>query len=241
MMLLTAIQQTLLVLLAYEAWTGYAYNPRPYANALRARQSGGSSSLRVDLGYEIYDGMLNSTSGLNIWRGYTRSIPMVSTRLTSISSIRFAAPPTDANRWQAPQPPEQNRSSPINASSYAPICPQAPDASYSIHAVNQTGSDEDCLFLNVYAPANASGPLPVLVWIHGGGYGAGNGRLDFSTIINANNNGFIGVAIQYRVRSPSTCLQWVNLLIRGSWAHLDFFPPTKSSAMEWSTPVFSTR
>jgi carboxylesterase type B len=58
--------------------------------------------------------------------------------------------------------------------------------------------DEDCLFLNVYAPHNATA-LPVLVWIHGGGYGVGDGREDMSRLINANDNGFIGVSIQYRV------------------------------------------
>lgn len=62
-----------------------------------------------------------------------------------------------------------------------------------------TLGNEDCLHLNVYAPVNAS-QLPVLVWIHGGGYGAGDGTQDLSAIINANNNSFIGVAIQYRVR-----------------------------------------
>ena len=52
--------------------------------------------------------------------------------------------------------------------------------------------------MNVYAPSNAKG-LPVLVWIHGGGYGIGDGTQDLSTIINANNNSFVGVAIQYRL------------------------------------------
>ena len=63
---------------------------------------------------------------------------------------------------------------------------------------NHTGN-EDCLFLSVYAPQNKTN-LPVLVWIHGGGYGAGQGNEDLSSIINANENSFIGVAIQYRVR-----------------------------------------
>jgi carboxylesterase type B len=58
--------------------------------------------------------------------------------------------------------------------------------------------NEDCLFLNVYAPENATN-LPVLVWIHGGGYGLGNGQQDMSAIINTNNNSFIAVAIQYRL------------------------------------------
>lgn len=61
--------------------------------------------------------------------------------------------------------------------------------------------DEDCLFLNIFAPPNAKN-LPVLFWIHGGGYGWGVGSQDFSEIINANGNNFIGVSIQYRVQFP---------------------------------------
>lgn len=126
-------------------------------------------------------------------------VAMWHTQLTT-ARIRFAAPPTGSNRWQAPTAPRVSRSSVTSASAFASICPQGPDASTSINAVNQTGASEDCLFLNVYSPSNATGLLPVLVWIHGGGYGAGNGRQDLSTLINANGNNFVGVAIQYRVR-----------------------------------------
>lgn len=87
---------------------------------------------------------------------------------------------------------------PINeANAFGPICPQ----SYpSVPGVPFIPGDEDCLFLNVYAPANARN-LPVLVWIHGGGYGYGDGKQDMTEIINANNKGFVVVSIQYRVRS----------------------------------------
>ena len=39
--------------------------------ALRARQAGHSSAspLQVDLGYEIYEGYTNASSGLNVWQG----------------------------------------------------------------------------------------------------------------------------------------------------------------------------
>jgi carboxylesterase type B len=59
-------------------------------------------------------------------------------------------------------------------------------------------SSEDCLFLNVYAPPNAAN-LPVLVWIHGGGYGLGNGQQNLTDLILANNGSFLGVTIQYRL------------------------------------------
>jgi len=80
--------------------------------------------------------------------------------------------------------------------------------------------DEDCLFLNVWAPEKqrdgpdeeesdlahhhtrrrrAAAGLPVLVWIHGGGYGLGNGRQDMADFIGTNDNSIVGVSIQYRV------------------------------------------
>jgi len=57
---------------------------------------------------------------------------------------------------------------------------------------------EDCLYLSVYAPPNARS-LPVVVWIHGGGYGLGNGNQNLLDLILANNKAFIGVTIQYRL------------------------------------------
>ncbi|KIW70149.1 hypothetical protein PV04_02449 [Phialophora macrospora] len=160
------------------------YNPQPYPVALGRRQvSGGSSSpLQVDLGYEVYQGYNNATTGLNLWKG-----------------IRFAAPPTGTNRWQAPQPPATNRDAVIQANQFGAICPQGQDTTNTFVLLNTTGASEDCLFLNVYSPANAPSPLPVLVYIHGGGYGRGNGQQDLSAIINTNNNSFVGVTIQYRL------------------------------------------
>jgi carboxylesterase type B len=99
-------------------------------------------------------------------------------------------------RWQAPQVPAENRFQTIQADTFAPQCPQS-FPSYGITGAGML-SDEDCLFLNVYAPENAIN-LPVLVWIHGGGYGFGNGQQDMQAIINTNNNSFITVAIQYRL------------------------------------------
>jgi carboxylesterase type B len=54
------------------------------------------------------------------------------------------------------------------------------------------------LFLNVYAPSGANN-LPVMVSIHGGGYGEGDGSQDMSGFINTNENTLIVVSIQYRL------------------------------------------
>ena len=88
-----------------------------------------------------------------------------------------------------------NRSNVLSAVALGPACLQNLPA---IPGLTFAPCDEDCLFLNVYAPVNASNLL-VLVWIHGGGYGAGFGAQDLSAIINVNNNSFIGVEMQYRV------------------------------------------
>jgi carboxylesterase type B len=117
-------------------------------------------------------------------------------RLT-LPSIRFAAPPTGTRRWQAPQAPAKNRASVIDANAFGAACPHSLRSGQHGRVLPEPIS-EDCLFLNVYAPKDASG-LPVLVHIHGGGYGVGDGRQDLSKLINANDNSFIAVSIQYRV------------------------------------------
>jgi para-nitrobenzyl esterase len=58
-------------------------------------------------------------------------------------------------------------SSEIDATQLGPRCPQLDDNNNFI-------GDEDCLHLNVWAPAAAASPRPVMVWIHGGGNSVGS-------------------------------------------------------------------
>jgi carboxylesterase type B len=110
--------------------------------------------------------------------------------------IRYAQAPTGNLRWQPPHLPAKQNNTPVaQANGFGPICPQALP---SVPNVPFIPGNEDCLFLNVYAPPGAQN-LPVLVWIHGGGYGYGDGTQDMAEIINANNKGFVAVTIQYRV------------------------------------------
>ena len=93
-----------------------------------------------------------------------------------------------------PHVPSTNRTL-VNATAFGNICLQIPRAGLPI----QPDENEDCLFLNVYAPPASKKKLPVMVWIHGGAYKNGNGRYDLSEFIKQSGNSIIGVQIQYRV------------------------------------------
>jgi len=63
--------------------------------------------------------------------------------------------------------------------------------------------DEDCLFINVFTPAEAaSAPRPVMVWVHGGGYIAGTGNLDdvsYGSSLEMPASGVVHVTLNYRL------------------------------------------
>jgi para-nitrobenzyl esterase len=73
--------------------------------------------------------------------------------------IPYAAPPTGALRWHAPEPPARWRGIRA-ATAFGPHCPQPGPAA---------GTSENCLFLNVFTEPGASlAGRPVMVWVHGG-------------------------------------------------------------------------
>lgn len=119
----------------------------------------------VDLGYATYQGVYNETTNIQYFKG-----------------MRYAAPPTDDLRWKAPQPPQALQGLQA-ASSFGPQCIQGTVGGTPIQGLLSSksaqlpGHSEDCLFINVYLPPNATvgGSLPVAVYIHGGGYTMGSG------------------------------------------------------------------
>jgi para-nitrobenzyl esterase len=87
--------------------------------------------------------------------------------VVAYEGVPYAAPPVGPLRWREPQPVAAWRGA-RPATAFAPACPQL---GVSMPGEPPPRTDEDCLYLNVWAPERAkAGPLPVMVFIPGGGY-----------------------------------------------------------------------
>jgi para-nitrobenzyl esterase len=86
----------------------------------------------------------------------------------AFKGIPYASPPVGPLRWRPPQPPKK-WSGVRSAAQYGADCMQLPFPSDA--APLGTPPAEDCLYMNVWRPAPQSKtPLPVMVWIYGGGF-----------------------------------------------------------------------
>ncbi len=111
-----------------------------------------------------------TASGVNEWLG-----------------IPYAAPPVGNLRWQPPQAP-------------TPWTMTLPATEFGSECIQTTGAgSENCLFVNVWAPATATptSDLPVMVHIHGGGFANGNGNSDNSLLANTGDE--VIVSMNYRL------------------------------------------
>jgi para-nitrobenzyl esterase len=128
-----------------------------------------------------------SIDGVNVFRG-----------------VPYAKPPIGELRWKTPQKPDKwpgERS----AVAFEPPCAQPTNIDGK--TANGGGvagvTSEDCLYLNVYAPANAS-KAPVVVWLYGGAFYLGAGHLGSYNGTSNARNGVITVAFNYRLGSLGT-------------------------------------
>lgn len=115
--------------------------------------------------------------------------------LVSYLGVPFAAAPLDELRWRPPAPVaawEGVR----QATAFAPACSQT---GVSMPGEAPPATSEDCLYLNVWAPAAAKEPLPVVVWIHGGGWTNGATAMPLYSGGSLAERGVVLVSIAYRL------------------------------------------
>jgi para-nitrobenzyl esterase len=117
--------------------------------------------------------------------------------------VPFAAPPVSELRWKAPQavaswkgarectiPPAsamQGKPTPFFGWSKEFLIPEEPIS-------------EDCLYLNIWTPAQTNkDKLPIIVWIHGGGFTGGSGTVPLYDGEAMARKGIIFITINYRL------------------------------------------
>lgn len=129
----------------------------------------------VDLGYSKYRGTVQE-SGVAKWLG-----------------IRYAAPPVGNLRFAAPQDAKSTKGI-QSADTHGKLCIPT-----GRHTITENES-EDCLFLDVYAPARKNASLPVYVWIQGGGFNSlSEANYDATGLIKAGDMDMVVVTFNYRV------------------------------------------
>ena len=117
--------------------------------------------------------------------------------IAQFKGIPFAAPPVGDLRWKAPQRVKA-WSGVRQATAFASACMQNP-TSLEQQAPGISAS-EDCLYLDIWTPAKASGEkLPVIVWIYGGGFNGGMTSAPLYDGANFARKGVVFVSIAYRV------------------------------------------
>lgn len=115
--------------------------------------------------------------------------------LLSFKGIPYAAAPVGPLRWRAPQPVAP-WTGVRPATQFGWLCLQSvPDT-----VIPESFQNEDCLTLNVWTPAARRGEkLPVMVWLHGGGFFAGAGSMPLYDGEKLAREGVIVVTLNYRL------------------------------------------
>jgi len=133
--------------------------------------------------------------------GSLQGVPVNGGAVVAFKGIPFAAPPVGDLRWRAPQP-AKSWTGMKKADTFGASCIQSNyrRLPWTKEFMTDNETSEDCLYLNVWAPAKKSGtPLPVLVFIHGGAFAGGAGEIKVYDGANLAQAGIVFVTINYRV------------------------------------------
>jgi para-nitrobenzyl esterase len=145
----------------------------------------------------VGDGAMNvveTTHGAVIGRAAESVVPV-----REYLGIPYAAPPVGGRRWRPPQPAEP-WSGVRRCTAFGAACPQRPGAFTGNRAIDPRAMDEDCLYLNVWTPAeHPLDKLPVMVWIHGGAFAIGAASMPIYRGAALARRGVVVVSFNYRL------------------------------------------
>lgn len=140
--------------------------------------------------------------------GLVEGLPAADPRITSYKGIPFAAPPVGEKRWRPPAPGDDWPGI-YQAHQFAPISMQAPVVIDEKNIYTREWSidpdiemSEDCLYLNIWTPAQVKGEkYPVFVWYFGGGLQVGHtAEMEFDGERIA-RRGIVVVTVNYRLNA----------------------------------------
>ncbi len=140
---------------------------------------------------------------LNVNTAYGTVSGSAEDKVAVFKGVPFAAPPVGDLRWKAPQPPAA-----WSGVKHCDTFPASPVQSDPVPFMMWTQEfitprqplSEDCLYLNIWTPASTpKAALPVLVWIHGGGFVSGSGACPIYDGLGIAKKGVIFISINYRL------------------------------------------
>jgi para-nitrobenzyl esterase len=118
-------------------------------------------------------------------------------KVRTFKGIPYATPPIGSLRWKPPQPVKPWKGV-LKTIDYPKRAMQG--RIYSDMIFNDEGPGEDCLYLNLWMPENhPERKLPVMVWIHGGGFAAGSSSEPRQDAGNLSKKGVMIVSFNYRL------------------------------------------
>jgi para-nitrobenzyl esterase len=130
-------------------------------------------------------------------QGVVKGSLSTDSKVRIFKGIPYAAPPIGPLRWKAPQPaPKWSGIRP--ADEFGARCMQG--RIYEDMVFRDNGPSEDCLYLNVWTPAESTRTaLPVMVWIYGGGFAAGSASEPRQDGENLARKSVVVVSFNYRL------------------------------------------